>query len=97
MENRAGIFPDLKPKIIYTLMSVMEWNPYAAFFRSLREVNIIEHAKVTISHNPSSDQRVYNAPTSEEVAGILLNNSDSAATNSPDIIVYGNCKGPFGI
>lgn len=51
-------------------MAIMGSNPYAIFFRSLRELPHLEEHSIVLRSNPSLDQRVYNMPTSDHVAAI---------------------------
>ncbi|XP_056695709.1 uncharacterized protein [Spinacia oleracea] len=65
-ENRLGCFPELREDVINMLMNVTQRNPYARFFRSLKEMEIREDTHIVLNKNTVPDQRVYNAPTSDE-------------------------------
>ncbi|KAK9690274.1 hypothetical protein RND81_09G117500 [Saponaria officinalis] len=91
-ENRAGCFQELRQSIIDILMQITQINPSARFFRSLRELNIDENTQIIINKNTVLDQRVYNAPTSDEVAVIWTENSSSSESNSPHILVTGKAN-----
>lgn len=52
-DTRFTRFENLLPEIIAILMTVMDANPYAQFFRS---IPISASSKITISHNPVLDQ-----------------------------------------
>lgn len=92
-ENRVSLFKELRPDIIEKLMNVMETNPYAKFFRSLREQQICEETKILINQNSLLDQRLYNTPASDEVAAIWSDDSASTENNGPHILVSGrSCK-----
>ena len=45
-----------------------------------------------MNKNPTLDQRVYNAPSSEEVATILIDDLPSNESRSPYIVVWGKSK-----
>lgn len=70
-------------------MKILEVNPYVQFFRSLRDHVIDERTTIRINHDPVLDQHVYNAPSSSEVAAILLDSSMSSDSEGPYIIVSG--------
>ncbi|XP_048501440.1 uncharacterized protein LOC104885353 [Beta vulgaris subsp. vulgaris] len=72
LENRLNLFPELRPDVIAILMEIMQQNPYAKFFRSLRELDVVENTRIHLNKDHVLDQRVYNAPTTEEVAYPLL-------------------------
>ncbi|XP_057250107.1 uncharacterized protein LOC104905070 [Beta vulgaris subsp. vulgaris] len=91
-ENRLRLFPELRPDVIAILMDIMQYNPYAKFFRSLRELDVVEHTEIHLNKDPVLDQRVYNAPTAEEVAVIWAEDSATSATGGPHIIVHGKAE-----
>ncbi|KAH9615795.1 hypothetical protein KSS87_021796 [Heliosperma pusillum] len=94
-ENRTGCFPEqLRQDVIDILINVTKTNPYARFLRSLRELDVTEETKILINKTANVDQRVYNAPTSDEVAVIWSENSSSSEFSSPHIMVSGmnNCS-----
>ncbi|KAK9689010.1 hypothetical protein RND81_09G027900 [Saponaria officinalis] len=51
-------------------MHITQTNPYAKFFRTLKESEINEETKIIFNRNTVPEQRVYNAPASDEVAVI---------------------------
>ncbi|XP_021742866.1 uncharacterized protein LOC110708946 [Chenopodium quinoa] len=67
----------------------MSHNPYARFFKSLRDINVSTETVITLNKYPTLDQRVYNAPTSDEVAAIWTDASASHEQSTPHITVYG--------
>lgn len=73
-KNRLNLFPELRPDVIAILMEVMQYNPYANFFRSLRELDIVENTQIRLNRDPVLDQRVYNVSTADEVAVIWNEN-----------------------
>ncbi|XP_074299256.1 uncharacterized protein LOC141630318 [Silene latifolia] len=85
--NRIGCFPEVIGVIVNTLIQITHNNPYARFFRSLRELPINDNSQIRIHRNTVLDQRVYNAPTSDEVAIIWTDNSSSSESNTPHITV----------
>ncbi|KAH9625530.1 hypothetical protein KSS87_020327 [Heliosperma pusillum] len=91
-ERRAGCFSELRRDVVDMLMEVTSYNPYAKFFRSLREMDILDNTKILINKSTSKDQRVYNAPTSNEVAVIWPDTSATGHTDGPHITVTGKTQ-----
>ncbi|XP_074277421.1 uncharacterized protein LOC141601059 [Silene latifolia] len=70
-------------------MSFMEINPYASFFRSLREIGIHEHeSRIVIRAGITQDQHTYNAPTASQVASIWVEDEGLSEPLRLDIVVY---------
>ncbi|XP_021769710.1 uncharacterized protein LOC110733951 [Chenopodium quinoa] len=89
VQNRVNCFPEVREDIICVLMKITEMNPYARFFRSLREIEIDENTQIVLSQNTILDQRVYNAPVSDEVAIVWPDGASSSQISTPHIIVHG--------
>ncbi|XP_021761301.1 uncharacterized protein LOC110726143 [Chenopodium quinoa] len=87
LEHRINCFSELRQDVIDILMRVTENNPYARFFRSLKEVNVNETTNIIINSNTVPDQRVYNAPISVEVAVIWPDSVSSSHSSWPHILV----------
>ncbi|XP_074318536.1 uncharacterized protein LOC141655350 [Silene latifolia] len=85
--NRTGCFPEVRGDIVNTLMQITQSNPYARFFRSLKELPIDENTQIKLNRNTVLDQRVYNAPTSDEVVVIWTESSSSSESSTPHITV----------
>ncbi|XP_074318183.1 uncharacterized protein LOC141654977 [Silene latifolia] len=85
--NRTGCFPEVRGDIVNTLIQITQNNPYARFFRALRELPIDDNTQIRIHRNTVLDQRVYNAPTSDEVAVIWTDSSSSSESSTPHITV----------
>ncbi|XP_021732611.1 uncharacterized protein LOC110699399 [Chenopodium quinoa] len=88
VQNRVNCFPEVREDIIRLLMKITELNPYARFFRSLREIEIDENTQVVLSQNTVLDQRVYNVPVSDEVAVVWPDAGPSSQITTPHIIVH---------
>ncbi|XP_021721983.1 uncharacterized protein LOC110689507 [Chenopodium quinoa] len=87
--NRLKCFPKVRRKVIDILMRISEQNPYAVFFRSLRERHITVDTKIVLNQSTVLDQRVYNAPAVDDVAVIWPDNASSSQSLSPHILVAG--------
>ncbi|KAG7943783.1 hypothetical protein I3843_15G061200 [Carya illinoinensis] len=92
-ENRIVDSIRMNPSIIAQLMDILRVNPYSTFFRSIGDLPNLEHQKICIKSNPGLDQRVFNAPTSSEVAAIWVENDDSEHSTPRDIFVFNHIGG----
>ncbi|XP_074266064.1 uncharacterized protein LOC141588525 [Silene latifolia] len=90
--NRSGCFSDLDQNVIDILMNITQSNPYARFFRSLKNVNVTDNTQIRIQKNPTRDQRVSNVPTSDEVAVIWADDTTLGETSGPHILVTGRSQ-----
>lgn len=73
-------------------MENMDYNPYAMFFRSLKEINVAENTEIRLTRDLVLDQRVYNAPATKEVVVIWSEESASSQNDSPHIVVRGHSQ-----
>ncbi|XP_021741311.1 uncharacterized protein LOC110707591 [Chenopodium quinoa] len=89
VKNRSSTFPEVEQEMVQLLMQVMDRNPYAQFFRSLREIPVVESTEIHLNRNPVLGQRVYNAPTANEVDVIWSEETSSSEYSSPHIIACG--------
>ena len=80
--------PKLRLDVVQKLMDILTINPYCEFFRSLRDLPISDDTRIFITCDPQLDQRVYNAPSTSQVAGIWTENSDTNQSAKHDIIIY---------
>ncbi|XP_074267322.1 uncharacterized protein LOC141590650 [Silene latifolia] len=90
--KRSGCFKELNQDVIDILMGITHSNPYARFFRSLQEIDVNEDTQIHIHKNPVRDQRVSNAPTSDEVAVIWSEDTTLGETSGPHILVTGRTQ-----
>ncbi|XP_074265962.1 uncharacterized protein LOC141588417 [Silene latifolia] len=88
-ENQLRLFPNLNEQMMTLLMGIMDDNPYEKFFRSLQEIEVTENTRIVSNTDPTNDQRVYNAPTSDEVAVVWPDNTTVQGNEGPHIIAYG--------
>ncbi|KAI3496584.1 hypothetical protein L1887_38949 [Cichorium endivia] len=82
-------FENIDKELIQKLTNVLAPNPYVKTFRSLRELGPLDNYRVTLNASVELDQRVYNRPTTSEVAGIWVEGNDSITTYKRSIVVYG--------
>ncbi|XP_042980082.1 uncharacterized protein LOC122310265 [Carya illinoinensis] len=83
----------MDPSIIAQFMDILRVNPYCTFFRSLGDLPSLEYQKIRIRFDPGLDQRVYNAPTSSEVAAIWVKDDTLEQVTPRDIFVYNHVGG----
>ncbi|GAA0171902.1 hypothetical protein LIER_25835 [Lithospermum erythrorhizon] len=82
LANRTSALPRLRATTIAALVILMEPNPYSLFLRTLSTVENMERHYIIIKTDSTLDQRVYNAPSSLEVASIWVEDDDGATGRS---------------
>lgn len=63
------------------MLHITEINPFAQFFRYLKDVPINKESCIIIHADPRDDQRTHNAPTASQVAGIWLEEETSFSSS----------------
>nr|GMD12781.1 Hydroxyproline O-galactosyltransferase GALT2 [Ipomoea batatas] len=71
----------LEENIVKALIEVMSCNPYANFFRSLKDVVHSDDFSILLNSSPSLDQRLYNSPTASQVAAVWIEDYDGVEDN----------------
>ncbi|XP_027082697.1 uncharacterized protein [Coffea arabica] len=102
LSTRLRNSPRLRESTMKLLMRILESNPYTRFFKSLRDVADLENHKIVLNSNPSLDQRVYNLPTSSQVAAIWTESEGESLEKGPQIqypllFPHGECGWRHGI
>ena len=84
-----GILPGLSLNVdIYEkLLNVVGENPHAQFLRRLKDFPSLDAFQVRITKHVNLDQRIYNAPTSDEVAVIWIEENNTNIPFKRDIIL----------
>ncbi|XP_021723374.1 uncharacterized protein LOC110690793 [Chenopodium quinoa] len=99
--KRLGCFPELRKDVLAILMEITKLNPYARLFRSLRKIQVTESTQILINKTTVPDQRVYNAPSTDEVAVIWPEGDGSSYSDLPKksschrIMHYFGCYDPL--
>ncbi|KAL6586360.1 hypothetical protein OROMI_001348 [Orobanche minor] len=70
----------------------MKLNPYALFFRGLRELVNLEEYNIVLRADPSLDMRIYNLPTVNQVAAIWNEMTDVPTVQPHYIRVYASSE-----
>nr|GLL31365.1 uncharacterized protein LOC109154751 [Ipomoea trifida] len=76
IQNRVESVARLEENIVKALIEVMSCNPYANFFRSLKDVVHSDDVSILLNSSPSLDQRLYNSPTASQVAPVWIEDYD---------------------
>ncbi|XP_071905593.1 uncharacterized protein [Coffea arabica] len=93
LAKRLGNSDKLRENTLKLLMRVLSDNPYARFFRSLRDVPNIDSLNIVLNCYPSLDQRIYNLPTASQVAAIWTESEDQTSDRRAHIQVYSRSAG----
>jgi hypothetical protein len=88
IENQLHDLDRLNPSILRKILYILRVNPYCSFFSTLRNVSNLENYQIHIRSNAALDQRVYNAPSSSQVAAIWLEENVSEQQRNRDIVVF---------
>nr|GMD60325.1 Cleavage stimulating factor 64 [Ipomoea batatas] len=89
VENRIKGADRMEASVVENLIDVLGRNPYSQFFRNLKDMSSLDDCNIVIRSNASLDQRVYNMPTSSQVAAIWVDEQDGSGQNNRDIRVLG--------
>lgn len=87
LENRLASCERLSKQAVELCMKALENDPYARFFRSVKEVPQLENYKIILKTLPSQDQRVYNKPEVSQVAAIWVDGKENGEQSQRDIQV----------
>ncbi|KAG2688681.1 hypothetical protein I3760_09G107200 [Carya illinoinensis] len=93
LENRISDSDRMNPSIIAQLIDILHINPYSLFFRSLGDLSNLENQVIHIRSDVGLDQRVFNVPTSSQVAAIWVENEDADQLRGRDIYVFSHSGG----
>ncbi|XP_019189454.1 PREDICTED: uncharacterized protein LOC109183853 isoform X2 [Ipomoea nil] len=88
VENRIKGAERMNASVVENLIDVLGSNPYSQFFRNLKDISSLDDCNILIRSNASLDQRVYNMPTSSQVAATWVDEQDGSGQNNHDIRVF---------
>ena len=90
IQNRMNIIKDgsVHESLIKKVKRTLENNPYAKVFTRLQKVSALDDVQLHISKDAKLDQRVYNSPTADQVAGIWIEGNNSNIPIEREIIVH---------
>ncbi|XP_016508082.1 uncharacterized protein LOC107825708 isoform X1 [Nicotiana tabacum] len=86
--NRIACSRNINESIVKKLMHVLSINPYSIFLKFLTNVPKLSDCYIALKCEPKSDQRVYNLPTTIEVAGIWVHDNAADTVSTPHICIY---------
>ncbi|XP_057780225.1 uncharacterized protein LOC130998836 [Salvia miltiorrhiza] len=78
----------LSEAVVQMLMKILEINPYAKFFRRLKDYPSMDNVQLHISKDVNLDQRVYNSPHADQVAAIWVEGNNENIPLERDIVVH---------
>ncbi|XP_027102649.1 uncharacterized protein [Coffea arabica] len=78
----------LTESLVIKLMEVMKTNPYACFFRSLRNIPQLDSYQIVLKSHTDNDQRVFNQPTASQIAALWVEGENSTNVYSRHIQIY---------
>jgi hypothetical protein len=90
LQNRMNISSNFVESTLLFLLEILKKNPYSKFFRSLIDMPNLHDHQIQIRCDPGLDQRVFNIPTTSQVAAVWVENDKNANIRSRDIIIYGH-------
>ena len=79
---------NLDETIIKKLMRILGQNPYVQFFRRLKDLGSFQNLQIRIAANVKQDQRVYNAPSADQVAAIWVEGNNQDVPFERDIVLH---------
>ncbi|CAL5441876.1 unnamed protein product [Camellia sinensis] len=88
IQNRMKSSEKLNPVILERLIKISHLNPYSIFFRRLEHIDPLNSVQIIIRSDVSLDQRVYNQPSTSQVAAIWSENDVLTKEISRDIVVH---------
>jgi hypothetical protein len=90
LSNRMKILDGFVESTLMSLIEILQINPYCRFFRSLSDITNLQNCQIHIRCHPGLDQRVFNTPTTSQVAAVWLEDDTNVNANVRDITIYGH-------
>ncbi|KAL3531640.1 hypothetical protein ACH5RR_005161 [Cinchona calisaya] len=99
IQNRMKILPNgnIQEEIVKKLMHIMQENPYAKFFKKLRDFSSVKDVQIHIAKDVRLDQRVYNSPSTDQVAAIWIEGNNPSIPFERDIVVNSHCENRYRV
>ncbi|CDP15131.1 unnamed protein product [Coffea canephora] len=97
LARRVAGSPKLRETTLRLLLHILADNPYAKFFKDLRDVPNLDDHRIVLNCNVNLDQRVYNLPTASQVAAIWTGDGDESTNASAHIQVYSHSDTSYKI
>ncbi|XP_059275349.1 uncharacterized protein LOC132029943 [Lycium ferocissimum] len=87
LANRMACSAHISELVVKTLKNILLKNPYSIFVKSLINIPKISDFCIALKCDPGLDQRVYNLPSTSEVAGIWAQDNFDTIS-APHIRIY---------
>ncbi|XP_019255086.1 PREDICTED: uncharacterized protein LOC109233667 [Nicotiana attenuata] len=88
LANRMAFSDKIHESIVKKLMNILRINPYSTVLKSLIDVPNLSNYNIALKSDSGLDQRVYNLPTTSEVAGIWVEREITEVSSAPHIRIY---------
>ncbi|KAL6547471.1 hypothetical protein OROMI_023192 [Orobanche minor] len=88
LQNRLSQSGDLQLHILQLIIDLMRLNPYAQFFRGLRDLPNLQEYNIVLRADPSLDMGVYSLPTVNQVTAIWHEIVGVPTAQPHDIRIY---------
>nr|XP_016461071.1 PREDICTED: uncharacterized protein LOC107784450 isoform X1 [Nicotiana tabacum]XP_016461077.1 PREDICTED: uncharacterized protein LOC107784450 isoform X1 [Nicotiana tabacum]XP_016461084.1 PREDICTED: uncharacterized protein LOC107784450 isoform X1 [Nicotiana tabacum]XP_016461092.1 PREDICTED: uncharacterized protein LOC107784450 isoform X1 [Nicotiana tabacum]XP_016461100.1 PREDICTED: uncharacterized protein LOC107784450 isoform X1 [Nicotiana tabacum]XP_016461106.1 PREDICTED: uncharacterized pro len=86
--NRMACSDKINELIVWELIDTLKDNPYSIFLRILSEISNLQNYHIALKCNSGLDQRIFNLPSTTEVAAIWVDENDVGAIHVPHIQIY---------
>ncbi|KAJ9568235.1 hypothetical protein OSB04_004201 [Centaurea solstitialis] len=87
LQNRLTACPRLSEQVIGKCVQYVQQNPYAYFFRNLKDIPNLGDYKIILKTISGQDQRVYNKPEVSQVAAIWVEGENNGEEHQRSIEV----------
>ncbi|XP_037448629.1 uncharacterized protein LOC119318209 isoform X2 [Triticum dicoccoides] len=94
LQQRFLHSPNLNQILIRKLVNILSSNPYVQIFRHLGSIPNLDEYMIELNTDIALDQRVYNAPTTSQVAAIWVEGNNPRGHFDRSIMVYGKSDKP---
>ncbi|XP_022853134.1 uncharacterized protein LOC111374654 [Olea europaea var. sylvestris] len=88
LQNRMKSSENFVECAFLVLIEILKINPYSHFFRSLSDMNNLHNHRLHIRCQPELDQRVFNTPTTSQVATVWADDDQNTNVRVHDITIY---------
>uniref|UniRef100_A0A453JKG8 ATP-dependent DNA helicase n=1 Tax=Aegilops tauschii subsp. strangulata TaxID=200361 RepID=A0A453JKG8_AEGTS len=84
-------------EVITQLVNILHGNPYSEHLRSMGHVDDVDDYHITLNLDQRMDQRIYNTPTTSEVAAVWVEGSERRRQFENSVILQGKNRDIYGI
>jgi hypothetical protein len=87
---RDEVFKAKDQNVMTKLANLLRENPYAETFRSIGQYGNIDEYRIDLNTDYKLDQRMFNTPTSSEVAAVWVEGTELHRQFERGVTLYGN-------